>query len=142
MKFFLDAEGGALAFRKLQDYIDQDNGNYLGTLTDPLDPSDFSGSNTLDVKNAALAAIFIKPDVASDAYDYIVYGGINLTGDAASLHLDMSGWYALGSESAATAAKPVLVDCRYIDYLTIHFTSPPASGGKCSMFPIPYEESE
>lgn len=141
-KFFLDAENGALAFQKLQDYIDQDNGVYLGTLTDALDPNTFGGSNTLNVKNVALAALFIRPSVSSETYDFTVYGGIQLTGDALSIHIDMSDWYVMDSETGATGNKIIMVDCRMIDYLTVFFPTPPGTDGTASIFPIPYEVSE
>jgi len=139
-KFFLDASGGSLAFKKEQDYPDWDNAVYVSgadvTLAS-LPASDFSEtSKQLDVTNIRRAILLIKLDTEADTYDFTIYGGANSG--------NILGWYPLDGEvrTSESGSKLIGVDVFGYEYLTVLFVTPPSNGCDVEMAPVPYEETD
>lgn len=150
-KFFLDADGGALAFKKLQDYADWSNSIIVDDAHTEMaaDPSTVNASETdvLDVTNMMYALVYIK--TVSASYGFTLKAGNpggNNTGGAVNADtdaIDMTDWYPVddGVYTGQNGNKIIGVDTTGMELLTLVFDSAP-SDADVALVPVPFETTE
>lgn len=154
-KFFLDAENGALAFEKLQDYGDVENALFIenahtAMVSDPATTPIVADGVVLDVTNYAEALILIKPSDPADVYNLEIKKGINadnsggtLSSNVDSDNIDLTGWYTIDGGDYDSLSGNFCIGVRTvgIEYLTVVFDTAPTSAANMMLLPIPYEET-
>lgn len=138
LKFFLDAEGGSLAFLKEQDFADYDNAVYR--LVSAVDTVPFPAPGdpeTLDVKDVRNALISFVPTNVLDSYSFFVWG---YTG---SQNANMQAWTRLdgGLYQDEQFALTIGVDVFGIEWLYVQIVQI-INPIHTEMARIPYEAQE
>lgn len=135
-KFFLDANGGSLAFKKEADSADWDNSIYVvGAQAVSLPGTVAAGSTVLDVTNYRHAMILVVADVPADLYDLTIIGGTKSSNVSTWLPIDG------GDYLETSGSKLIGVDCFGYDYLTFEFSNT-SSAYSVEIAYIPYEEND
>ena len=135
LKFFLDSDGGALAFRKLMDYADFDSSVYVSDAHSSMtaltaDPPLVNASYTLDVQEISQAIVLVNPAATCDIDIYLGVESSNIP-----------GWYAPIDNSYSLTEKGIIgVDTQGVHYLTLVVTASTGDVG-VELVPIPYDET-
>lgn len=136
LKFFLNADGGALAFKKVSDVADYDNSVYVAdahsTMTSlTANPPSVNPTYALNVKLCAEAMVLINPAATATVAVYLGFESGNI-----------AGWFAPPGNSYAVTGKTIVgINTQGADYLTIVVTASTGNVG-VELIPIPYEETE
>lgn len=142
LKFFLGAEGAALAFQKLQDFADWDNSIYgVGTESGGVadwsaDPIAFTEAEVMDVSNLAAAVIVFKRSDGGATIDFRIRVGISSTNFTDVFFTPEGGTYVGESEDILIG----LTTTGY-DYLAVVVDSVSAGTLNVEIAPVPYEVS-
>jgi len=139
-KFFLNADGGSLAFMKEQDFADWDNsvyeadaGSNMAAL--PAIPFDTATQKIIETSNVRKCIISFRRTDSGATIDFDIYGGIDSTNQV--------GWYFMDGGDYASIDKDILVgvDVLGVDYVTVLVTAVSAGTLGIDMAIVPFEET-
>jgi hypothetical protein len=140
-RFFLDANNGAFAFKKIDDIPDTVNSTYTSdAMTDGwnVDPISYVvAGRVLNVENVPEVVLVFKRSDPSATFSFNVLMGINST------NLPSPTWFVPddGAYVAIDSDRMIAVNCRYSHYISIDMVSVSVGSVAVEIFPMQYEES-